>query len=147
MNAGQLTALQALARRELETEEIAQIEAALPSRRDDLIAGVLSAGRKAIVSHEIGIGTILMTLAPSGGAFLDGLVALGETDRNVFWSLELIKQGRFDVGLAGTRLQMQALAQQMPDLAGAFVALLALAERDDPVSVNEVSAALNALEA
>lgn len=146
MNAGELTALQALARRELEPEEIAEIDGLLPSRRDDLIAGIVSDGRTTIVSHEIGIGTILMALAPAGGAFLDGLVALGETDRNVFWSLELIKQGRFDVGLAGTRLQMQALAQQMPDLAGAFGTLLALAEREDPVSVNEVSAALNALE-
>lgn len=124
-----------------------ELQAHLPARRDDLIAEALSEGRTRLESHEIGIGTILMVLAPHGGAFLDGLVALGESDRNVFWALELIKQGRFDVGMTGTRAQMQALAQGMPTLADAFAALLALAERPDPVPVNDVSAALNALEA
>lgn len=106
------------------------------------LAAALSAGRTRVVSHEIGVGTILMVLAPHGGAFLDGLQALGETDRNVFWSMELIRQGRFDVGLAGTRQQMLALADAMPQLAQAFGALLALAEVADPVPEFDVRCAV-----
>lgn len=106
------------------------------------LAAALSAGRTRVVSHEIGVGTILMVLAPNGGAFLDGLVVLGETDRNVNWAMGLIKQGRFDVGMQGTRAQMQALALQMPELAGAFTALLALAEVPDPVPEFDVRCAI-----
>lgn len=106
------------------------------------IAAALSDGRTRVESREIGIGTILMVLQPHGGAFLDGLVALGESDRNVYWAMELIRQGRFDVGLQGTRTQMQALAQQMPDLASAFAALLALAEVPDSVGEFDVRRAI-----
>jgi len=110
----------------------------------EALASVLSEGRTRLEPREIGIGTILMVLAPDGGAFLDGLQVLGETDRNVFWSMELIRQGRFDVGLSGTRQQMLALAQQMPGLSSAFAALLGLAEVPDPVSEFKVRCAIYA---
>ena len=106
------------------------------------LAAALSAGRTRIESKEIGVGTILMVLQPHGGAFLDGLVALGQTDRNVFWSMVLIQAGKFDVGLPGTRAQMQALAQAMPSLNEAFSALLALAEVADPVGEFDVRCAI-----
>ena len=106
------------------------------------LAAALSAGRTRIESKEIGVGTILMVLQPHGGAFLDGLVALGQTDRNVFWSMVLIQAGKFDVGLPGTRAQMQALAQARSSLNEAFSALLALAEVADPVGEFDVRCAI-----
>lgn len=148
MGPEQQSALQELIGRDLTDDETAAIAPLMSpeNRNDAAITAALSQGRVRIVSREIGIGTILMALAPNGGAFLDGLVALGAQDRNVYWSLELIKQGRFDVGLVGTRLQMQALGSAMPDLAPAFGALLALAETPDPLPLDAVSRALNLAE-
>lgn len=53
MNTQEQTALEALVGRALTPEEAEQIDAWLPGRRDDLIAGLLSAGRTQLVSFEI----------------------------------------------------------------------------------------------
>lgn len=146
MTPEQQAALEALAGRALSASDVAQINPLLPDRHDVEIAAVLSVGRVKVQSKEIGIGTILMALAPYGGQFLDGLTELGQTDRNVYWSMELLKAGTFDIGLSGTRAQLNALVQENPALADGLSALLATAETLDPIDSRLVSDALNAAE-
>lgn len=89
------------------------------------------------------MGTILAVMAPSGGGFLNGLEGLAAADANVKWSLKLIERGEFDIGHPVTRMQLSAFAQANPALSPAISALLAVAERTEPVSINAVSDALN----
>ena len=115
-------------------------------RRDAQIAAALSEGRTKLVPTEIGSGTILAALGDGGGAFLDALVAIGEANRNVYWTMDLIKQGRLRIDLPATRAGMQGLAAAVPSLAPAVQALLTLGYEPDPIDVGAVSAALNARE-
>jgi 23S rRNA A1618 N6-methylase RlmF len=126
---------------------LAEIKAAFPTltqatRNDEAIAAKLSIGRTKIVSTKIGIGQILATLGANGGIFLDELSALGATDRNVFWAMELIKAGELDVGMSATIAQVNALAVANPAIAGSCNALLALAHVPDPVTEYDVRCAL-----
>ena len=115
-------------------------------RRDAQIAAALSEGRTKLVPTEIGSGTILAALGEGGGAFLDALVAIGESNRNVYWTMDLIRQGRLRIDLPATRAGMQGLAAAVPALAPAVQALLTLGYEPDPIDVGAVSAALNARE-
>lgn len=146
MNVAQQGALERIVGRPLTSGEIAQINPLLSDRRDIEIAAILSAERRKVASREIGIGTILMALAPFGGQFLDGLAALGETDRNVYWSMELLKAGSFDIGLPGTRQQLTALRESNPELADSLNTLMALAEVPDAIDSRFVSDELNVAE-
>lgn len=145
MTPAQQTALEAVAVRALTTDEIAAIDPLLPDRMDVQIAALLPP-RVDIVSTPIGIGTILATLAPNGGAFLDGLEALAATDSNVKWCLKLIEQGNLDVGMSATRQQMQQFAADAPGFAEGIGKLLQTAERATPIHYNAVSDALNVAE-
>lgn len=126
----------------IHTNEMPRISSAEVAIKDQAIADIINVGRVRPQSKEIGIGTILAVMAPAGGVFLDGLNALGSTDRNVYWSMELIRQGRFDIGMPAARAQVQALADGQPDLAAGIEALLALGVAPDPVSAADVSRAL-----
>ena len=106
------------------------------------IAAIVSEGRTRLVPTEIGAGTILATLGSGGGAFLDMLVAVGQQDRNVFWTTDLVKQGRLRIDLAATRAGLQALAIAVPSLADDVTALLTLGYAPAPVSVQDVITAL-----
>jgi hypothetical protein len=124
-----------------------EIRAAFPgltpeTRDDGAIAAALSVGRTKIQSRMIGIGTILATLGDAGGAFLDGLVAMGAADRSVYWTMELIKAGTLDVGMQATRDKATAIAEANPTIAPAVQALLALGVVPDTVSPQGVSKAL-----
>ena len=145
MTPAQQGALESLAGRELTAEEVAAIEPFLAVRNDVSIASILPP-KVTVQSTPIGIGTILAVLAPNGGQFLDALEALGQTDPNVKWALKLIEQSNFDVGMDATRAQMQAFAQVAPDFAVGITALLATAERSEPIHYNAVSDALNIAE-
>ena len=145
MTPEQQSALESVAGQSLTAERIAAIEPYLADRNDVAIASILPA-KLAIVSTPIGIGTILAVLAPNGGAFLDALEAAGTSDPNVKWALKLIEQSNFDVGMAATRAQMAAFAQAAPAFADGIVALLATAERAEPINYNAVSDALNIAE-
>jgi len=112
-------------------------------RDDGAIAAALSEGRTKIVSTPIGVGTILAKFAGTGGAFLDALAALGQTDRDVHWLLESnIKQGTFDVGDPIARVRMQALAEALPQFAVGINALLDLAVVPDVITAQDVARAL-----
>lgn len=145
MTPEQQNALASLAGRPLSEDEIAAIDPLLPDRNDVAIAAILPPN-VTIQSKPIGIGTILAVLAPNGGAFLDALETLGQTDSNVKWALKLIEQSNFDVGMEATRQQMQAFAQAAPSFADGIAALLATAERSEPIHYNAVSDALNIAE-
>ena len=145
MTPDQQTALESLACRSLSADEIAAIDPLLPERNDVAIAALLPP-KVTIQSTPIGIGTILAVLAPNGGAFLDALETLGQTDSNVKWALKLIEQSNFDVGMEATRQQMQAFAQAAPSFSDGIAALLATAERSEPIHYNAVSDALNIAE-
>jgi hypothetical protein len=106
------------------------------------IAEALSAGRTKIVSKPIGIGTVLAVMAPAGGEFLNALEALAASDSNVKWTLKLIEQGNFDVGMSVVRTQLEAFASEHVELADAINALLAVAIAPDPVTSQEVTRAL-----
>lgn len=148
MTAEQLAALEACAGRPLTEAEMAQAEPLLdPNNRNDVaLAALVSAGRTKVVPTEIGVGTILAALAGQGGVFLDTLVAVGEQNRDVHWTMELIKQGRLRIDMPATRAGMQALAATVPQLADGIAALLQLGVESDPVPVLDVSRALNTAE-
>ncbi|MBP6708417.1 MAG: hypothetical protein KA223_04610 [Candidatus Accumulibacter sp.] len=146
MTPAQQTALEALVGRTLTAIEIAAIDSQLPERNDVAIAAVLSADRVRVEPRRVGIGTILATMRPNGGAFLDALEQLAATDSDVKWTLELIKQSNFDIGLQATREELTAFAADHPALAHNIAALLTVAEIDDPIHYNAVSDALNVAE-
>lgn len=145
MTPAQQLALESIAGRGLTADEMAAIEPHLESRNDGAIAALLPAAVN-VVPTPIGVGTILAVMAPSGGDFLNGLEGMAASDANVKWSLKLIERGEFDIGHPVTRLQLSAFAQANPALATAISALLAVAERAEPVSINAVSDALNIAE-
>ena len=145
MTPAQQSALESIAGRGLTADEMAAIEPHLESRNDGAIAALLPAAVN-VVPTPIGVGTILAVMAPSGGDFLNGLEGMAASDANVKWSLKLIERGEFDIGHPVTRLQLSAFAQVNPALAPAISALLAVAERTEPVSTNAVSDALNIAE-
>ncbi len=133
--------IELIAERAASDPEIAELVA---SRADDRrIAETLSAGRTKLVPTEIGSGTVLAVLSPGGGAFLDALVQIGEVNRDVYWTMDLIKQGRLRIDLPAVRNGMLALAAAVPTLAPAVDALMTLGVAPDPISVDEVSRALN----
>lgn len=118
------------------------------ARNDSEIAAAVNANRQSkIVSTPIGIGTILAVMAPDGGLFLDALQGIGAgtgaVASNVRWTLKMIEQATFDVGHPVTRAQLAQFAAGTPEMAAGINALLAVAERPDPVSVNDVSNLLN----
>ena len=145
MTPAQQSALESVAGKGLTTEHIAAIDPYLAARNDVAIAALLPP-KVTVVSTPIGIGTILAVLAPNGGAFLDALETLGQSDPNVKWALKLIEQSNFDVGMEATRQQMQAFAVAAPSFADGIAALLATAERSEPIHYNAVSDALNVAE-
>ena len=145
MTPAQQSALEAVAGRVLTADEIAAIDSLLPDRNDVAIAALLPP-RVEIIPTPIGIGTILATLAPNGGTFLDGLEALAATDSNVKWCLKLIEQGNLDVGMDATRQQMIEFAANAPVFSEGIAVLLQTAERATPIHYNAVSDALNIAE-
>lgn len=145
MTPAQQAALELVAGQALTAEQIAAIEPYLSDRNDVAIASLLPP-KVTVVSTPIGIGTILATLAPNGGAFLDALETAGASDPNVKWALKLIEQSNFDVGMDATRAQMVAFAQAAPAFADGIAALLATAERSELIHYNAVSDALNIAE-
>ena len=145
MTPAQQFALESVAGQSLTAEQISAIDPLLPERNDVAITALLPS-KVTVVSTPIGIGTILAVLAPNGGTFLDALETLGQTDANVKWALKLIEQSNFDVGMAATRAQMIAFAQAAPAFSDGITALLATAERSEPIHYNAVSDALNIAE-
>lgn len=93
------------------------------------IAAAVSAGRIKVISKEGGIGLIMNTLGPVGGAqLLEGFEVAAVTDLTVKWGLKLILAGTLDFGLPSTRAMIDTLVPEP-----ARSALKAVAEVPDPV--------------
>lgn len=119
-------------------EEIRGLPLEIRSSQDtNLIAQFLPA-RVSIISKPIGPGTILAKMAPYGGTFLNSLKALAATDANVEWSLEMIKQGTFDIGDPVARVQLLQFSLDHPEVTQAISTLMAVAEVATPVDEFEV---------
>lgn len=146
MTPAQQAALEALAGRALTTDEAAAAAPLVAARNDVALAALVSTGRTRHVPTEIGVGTVLATIGPGAGAWLDAITAVGEQSRDVYWALTLVHKGMLRLDMPATRAQMQALAEAVPALADGINALLGLCIAPDPVSQPAVSAALNALE-
>lgn len=129
----------------------AQVLLHLPARRDDLITQVLNEGRhpsRIKVQKTLGgIGTVLEVLGPeAGAAVLDGLEALKAANPAVKWAWFLIERGELDFGSPATRGMIDQLVEAGALPAAAGSALKAVAEHYSPLTVNEVSDALNVAE-
>lgn len=99
------------------------------------------------VPTEIGSGTILAQLGAagmSGGQFLDALETVGQTDRDVYWTMDLIRQGRLRIELPATRAGLQRLATAVPTMAPAMAELLKLGTAPAQVTEFDVRAAVYA---
>jgi len=116
--------------------EIEAVDPAVLATGDyETIAAAVSAGRKQIVSHEGGVGTIMNALGPDGGAaLLDQLEAMAATSPAVKWGMKLILAGTFNFGMASSRAMIDLLVPEP-----ARTALKAVAERDAPVSASQVA--------
>ena len=114
------------------TALLAEIEAKcspelLASRDHDAIATAVNVGRVKVVPTLGGIGTVLETLGPVGGAeLLDNLEAMARVNSAVKWAFVLINRGELDFGSAATRGMIDTL---IPGAAGD--ALKAVAEQPD----------------
>lgn len=106
------------------------------------VAQLISVGKTKLVPTEIGSGTILAVVGETGGAFIDTLVAISASNRNLFWTMDLIKQGRLRIDLQATRDSMGALAIAVPSIAPAIDALLTLGYAPDPFGEFEVRQAI-----
>jgi len=143
MTPAQQTALVALAGRALTSDEVAQIEPLLVARNDVAIAAVLSSGRQRLRSMLAGPGTVVVAMAPHGGACLDAIDALGETNRDVYWGMGPLHRGDFDLGGVSEQAWLDKLAALLPDFAEPLQQLKAVGYADDPIHYTAVSEALN----
>ena len=151
MTPSQRGALTSVVGRALTDTEVLAISPLLDpnNRNDTAIAAILSAGRTRYLPTQIGVGTILSTLrgvGAGGGVFLDTLMAIGEVDRDIHWTMKLIEAGALRIDLPEVREGMQQLAIAAPTVAAGIEALLALSAMPDPLDVASVSAALNIAE-
>jgi hypothetical protein len=151
MNTEERTALEALAGRALTAEDDAVIDAALPGRRDDLIAAHLSDGRTKIGSHFASERGILerYPLGPiEADALLASLEAFAATAhpmaRIVGRALKFLAMPEgLDIGSPATL----GLLDQL--MAGGVLTqtqrdgLRQMATVPDPITTNQVSDALN----
>lgn len=112
----------------------------IASQDHQAIADAVNVGRTKIASRIGGVGTIMDTLGPDGGAaLLDALEAMGATDSKVKWGMRLINAGNFDFGLTSSRSMISALIPSP-----AKEAMLAISEVPDPISEFDVRCALYA---
>ena len=146
MTSEQQAALEKLAGRALSEDEVAAIEPLLLIRNDVAIADIISVGRTKTQDAQVGIDTILTTMKPNGGAFLDAIAELGKTNRDVYWGMDIIQRGVFNPGLAGARAFLNDLKVALPQFADDLDKIKMLADQPDPIHYNEVSNALNKAE-
>jgi hypothetical protein len=112
----------------------------------EIIAATVSVGRTHTVSLDIGVGDVLVALAPDGGTWLDEMTTLGGSNANAKWAMELIRQGRLNAGAPATN----ALASAMGAAAGGLIqsgitTLLALAVAPNPATEQQCSVAMQGL--
>lgn len=143
MKLAEQSALQALVGRALSAEELLALEPLVEARNDVGTAAALSAGRVKHGPTQIGPGTIVAVLGDAGGAFLDDLQALGQTDRAVYWAMNPITRGVFDLSIQAARTSLANLKAKMPDHVGHIDTVLTIGLMPDPIPFDQVSRVLN----
>lgn len=143
MTPAQQQALEALIGRGLTSEELDALEAPVLARNDSEVARILSAGCYRLQSRYIGTGTILAVMKGKGGQFLDTLVQVGQTNRDAYWSLDLIKLGRFDIGEVASQAQIDGLIASFPQFTEGLEDLKKLGQEQNSIHFDAVSTALN----
>lgn len=146
MTPAQKAALEGVVGRPLTDDEATAIAPLLPNREDNAIATLLSTDRTVLQSKYIGTGTILSKMRGQGGLFMDKLVEVGGQNRDVYWALDLLKAGRFDIGDPASQSQIDALAVAYPDFAVNLQEVKAVGRVAAPITVDEISNALNVAE-
>ena len=122
----------------------AEFAALVKDRNDVGVAVALSVGRVRAVETFGGYGYVMERLGPTGGAsLLDALESMAASSPPIKWAFRLLERGALDFGSAATRAQLDALVGAGVLPAPAAAALKAGAEVADPISVSDVSAALN----
>ena len=148
MTPAQKTALETVAGRALTDAEVTALDPLLdPNNRNDVeIARIISNGRVKYEPTQIGPGTIIAVMGDAGGQFLDDVTALGQSDRNVYWGMDAVRRGAFDLSVPLARGMLAALQTKLPAHAQNLSKLLAAFAQPDNVPVNSVSDALNKAE-
>ena len=142
-----MTAAEILAAIDARAATDAEFAALVKDRNDVGVAAALSVGRVRAVETFGGSGYVMERLGPTGGAaLLDALESMAASSPPIKWAFRLLERGALDFGSAATRAQLDALVGAGVLPAPAAGALKAGAEVADPVSVSDVSAALNARE-
>lgn len=136
-------ALAGLAGRALTADEVHTLEDLIVTRNDVAIAVKLSEGRMKHGSTQIGPGTIVAILGDAGGALLDDLQTLGQTDRAVFWAMNPINRGVFDLSIPAARASLASLKGKLPSHAGHIDTILQIGLVQDPIQFWQVSVELN----
>ena len=168
MTPQQQAALEGLVGRVLTQGEIDSIAPMVAARTDGLIAESLSLGRIQLSSrhitergvralnvlprHRMALLTVLKDAEVSvPGWFVPTLTAIGVPAADHAALSDDIKSAYYwlknadglDIGASGARGMLDIIAAAVPDAAPACVAVKALAELPNPISVNAVSDALN----
>lgn len=142
-----MTAAEILAMIDARAAMDAEFAALVDARNDVGVAVALSVGRVRAVETFGGYGYVMERLGPTGGAsLLDALESMAASSPPIKWAFRLLERGALDFGSAATRAQLDALVGAGVLPAPAAAALKAGAEVADPVSVSDVSAALNTRE-
>ena len=121
-------------------EQIQALDPALIASHDyQAIADAVNIGRTKVTQKLGGIGLVLETLGPEGGAtLLDALQGQTATVPALKWAWYLIERGELDFGSAATRGMINALITEP-----AKSLLLAVAEVADPVNAHDIENVLN----
>lgn len=146
MTPAEQSALEALAGRSLTVGDVAALDPLLADRNDVAIAAVLSVGRKRLQHTAFGPGTIVVAFGGTGGHFLNELVELGKSDPDIYWGMNPIQRGEFDLGVAASHALIDKLIVRMPAYAAELTAFKALGYAPDPLNYNAVSMVLNGIE-
>lgn len=147
LSTAEIDALVGVAGRALTEAELAALVPLVSIRNDVAIAALLSVGRVKHGPTQIGPGTIVAVMGAQGGAFLDELAALGETDRTVYWGMDPVRRGVFDLGVKPARDWIATLQRDMPQYATSLGWLLMLGVVPDPIPFALVSQKLNEVSA
>lgn len=151
MTPNERDALQELVERTLTEEEEAAIDAALPQRRDDVIAALLSLGRVKVVSHLASERGVLERY-PAGPLAADEMLAALESfaagqhalSRIVGRALRFLGQPEgLDIGSPATQVLLVQLVEAGALTEAQRAALVQMATVPDPITTNQVSDALN----
>lgn len=119
------------------------VASGLPLDDHGALAEALSVGRTRVVPRPIGFGSILDALGPEdGAAVLDALEQLSTQNRVVYWAWYLLRAGTLDIGSPNSRAQLDVLVQLGVLTTAQADAVKALAVVPDPVTSQQVTAAL-----